>query len=59
VLLGSPYEYAQQGNVAVTYAPVPSFAKFENIAELHPFQWLKTPHAKNIQSFSAWRRSIA
>jgi deoxyribodipyrimidine photo-lyase len=58
VLLGDPYEYAKTRDVAVTYAPVPSFRKFSNIAELHPFEWLRTPHAKNIQSFSAWRRSI-
>jgi hypothetical protein len=32
-----------------------SFAKFENIAELHPYQWLRTPHAKSVRSFSAWR----
>ena len=58
VLLGDPYQYGNQNNVAVTHAPVPSFAKFNNLAEVHPFQWLRTPHAKNIQSFSAWRRSV-
>lgn len=58
VLLGDPYLYGNQRNVAVTHAPVPSFAKFNNLAEVHPFQWLRQPHAKNIQSFSAWRRSI-
>jgi deoxyribodipyrimidine photo-lyase len=58
VLLGDPYGYAKTRDVALTYAPVPSFQKFKNIAELHPFQWLRTPHAKNVQSFSAWRRSI-
>jgi deoxyribodipyrimidine photo-lyase len=58
VLLGDPYEYAKTRNVALTYVPVPSFRKFSNIAELHPFQWLREPHDKNIQSFSAWRRNI-
>jgi deoxyribodipyrimidine photo-lyase len=58
VLLGDLYQYGNQNNVAVTHAPVPSFAKFNNLAEVHPFQWLRTPHAKNVQSFSAWRRSI-
>ena len=58
VLLGDPYLYGNQRNVAVTHAPVPSFAKFNNLAEVHPFMWLRQPHAKNIQSFSAWRRSI-
>lgn len=58
VFLGSPYEYAQSHAVAVTYAPVPSFAKFEQVAELHPYAWLKKPHASNFQSFSAWRNKI-
>ena len=58
VYMGSPYEYAKQHPVAVTYAPVPSFAKFESVAQLHPFLWLRKPHAGNVQSFSAWRQKI-
>ena len=58
VYLGSPYEYAKSHAVAVTFAPVPSFAKFEQVAELHPYAWLKKPHAGNVQSFSAWRNKI-
>jgi deoxyribodipyrimidine photo-lyase len=56
VFIGNPYEFAAQRDVAVTYAPVPSFAKFTNLAEIHPYQWLRTPHAKSVRSFSAWRR---
>jgi deoxyribodipyrimidine photo-lyase len=37
---------------------LPSFAKFEQVAELHPYPWLKKPHAGNVQSFSAWRNKI-
>ena len=55
VYLGDPYQYARDNSVAVTYAPVPSFAKFENVAQLHPYTWLRTPHAKSVRSFSAWR----
>lgn len=58
ILVGNPYEYAASNAVAVTYAPVPSFQKFRNVAELHPFPWLKTPHAKSVRSFSAWRGKI-
>ena len=58
VYVGNPYEFARENEVAVTYAPVPSFAKFENVAELHPYLWLKKPHAGNIQSFSAWSNKI-
>ena len=42
--------------VAVTFAPVPSFAKFESLAQLHPFPWLREPKDGNIQSFSAWQK---
>lgn len=54
--LGDPYKYASQNKVAVTFAPVPSFAKFENLAQIHPFTWLREPKDGNIQSFSAWQR---
>lgn len=58
VYIGNPYEYAKEHPVAVTYAPVPSFEKFGEVAELHPFPWLRTPHDKNIQSFTAWRAKL-
>ena len=58
VYLGDPYVYAKENAVAVTYAPVPSFKKFVDVAELHPFPWLRTPHDKNIQSFTAWRQKL-
>jgi deoxyribodipyrimidine photo-lyase len=55
VYIGDPYLFAQEHAVATTYAPVPSFRKFENLAEVHPFLWLRKPHAKSVRSFSAWR----
>ena len=55
VFMGSPYQFAKENPVALTYAPVPSFAKFEKVAQLHPYPWLRTPHAKSIGSFTAWR----
>ena len=58
VYLGNPNEFAQKNAVAVTYAPVPSFAKFTNLAQVHPFLWLKSPHPKSIRSFSAWRDKL-
>jgi len=58
VYLGNPYDYARENPVAVTYAPVPSFAKFGQVAELHPWPWLRRPHARNVQSFSAWRNNL-
>jgi deoxyribodipyrimidine photo-lyase len=58
VYLGNPYDYARENPVAVTYAPVPSFEKFGEVAELHPYPWLRAPHDRNIQSFTAWRQKL-
>ena len=51
VSIGDPYAFAAEIHVAVTYAPVPSFSKFTNLAELHPYPWLRTPHAHSVRSF--------
>jgi deoxyribodipyrimidine photo-lyase len=58
VYLGDPYAFAKENPVAVTYAPVPSFKKFENIAALYPYQWLRKPHAGSVRSFTSWRQKI-
>jgi deoxyribodipyrimidine photo-lyase len=58
VYLGNPYDYARENPVAVTYAPVPSFQKFSEVAELHSYPWLRPPNDKNIQSFSVWRAKL-
>jgi deoxyribodipyrimidine photo-lyase len=58
VYLGNPYSYTAEHPVAVTHAPVPSFRKFTHLAEIHPYPWLKSPHAKSVRSFSAWRNNI-
>lgn len=58
VYLGDPYDFAQQNSVAITYAPVPSFAKFKDLAQIHPFLWLKSPHPLSVRSFSAWRGKL-
>ena len=55
VLLGDPYVYAEQHDVSVTFAPVPSFGKFRSLAEVHPYPWLRPPHAGSVRSFSSWR----
>lgn len=56
--LGDPFAFARQNSVAVTYAPVPSFRKFTDVAEIHPYPWLKRPHAQSVKSFSAWRGKL-
>lgn len=58
LFLGDPYEFARQNRVSVTYAPVPSFKKFTNLAEIHPYPWLKRPHGQSVKSFSAWRGKL-
>ncbi|MCX6445500.1 MAG: deoxyribodipyrimidine photolyase [Actinobacteria bacterium] len=58
VFVGDPYQFANENDVAVTYAPVPSFAKFNNPAQVHPFPWLRVPHAQSVRSFTAWRTKL-
>lgn len=58
VYLGDPAEFARDNQVAMTYAPVPSFARFTRVAELHPFPWLRQPHGGSVASFSAWRNAF-
>jgi deoxyribodipyrimidine photo-lyase len=59
VFLGDPYEFSQEHRVAVTFAPVPSFKKFAHLAEVHPYPWLRRPHAGSVRSFSSWRRKLS
>jgi deoxyribodipyrimidine photo-lyase len=58
VYLGDPYEFARNNPVAVTFAPVPSFQKFKNLAEVYPYPWLRMPHGGSVKSFSSWRKSL-
>ena len=58
VLVGDPYDFAANNDVSVTYAPVPSFKKFENLAEIHPYPWLRKPHSGSVRSFSSWRSAL-
>jgi deoxyribodipyrimidine photo-lyase len=58
VYLGDPYTFAAENEVAVTYAPVPSFEKFKNLAEVHPYPWLRAPHSGSVRSFSSWRAKL-
>jgi deoxyribodipyrimidine photo-lyase len=58
VYIGDPYLFAQDHQVAVTFAPVPSFKKFKKLAEVHPYPWLRLPHAGSVRSFSSWRQKL-
>jgi deoxyribodipyrimidine photo-lyase len=59
VFLGDPHQFVREHDVAVTYAPVPSFKKYLSLAEVHPYPWLKLPHAGSVRSFTAWRQSAS
>jgi deoxyribodipyrimidine photo-lyase len=58
VYLGDPYKFAEENDVAVTFAPVPSFRKFKNQAEIHPYPWLRRPHSGSVRSYTSWRQKI-
>ncbi|WP_198417971.1 FAD-binding domain-containing protein [Cryobacterium gelidum] len=59
VHLGDPRQIAPDLRAAITWAPVPSFEKYSGTAaELHPWPWLRQPHAGSVQSFSAWRKNL-
>ena len=61
VLRGRPTELLAGRELAVTFAPVPGFARRSarlSIAELHPWPWLDRPHDGPVSSFSAWRKRI-
>ncbi|TFD46570.1 deoxyribodipyrimidine photolyase [Cryobacterium frigoriphilum] len=59
VHLGDPRDITSRLRAAITWAPVPSFAKYVDIAaELHPWPWLAEPHARSVKSFSAWRNNL-
>ncbi len=57
--LGDPYKFARDNAVAVTYAPVPSFKKFKDLAQIFPYPWLRQPHVGSVKSFSSWRNRVA
>ena len=58
VYLGDPYTFTKENPVAITFAPVPSFKKFENVAQLYPYPWLRKPHVGSVRSFTSWRQKI-
>jgi deoxyribodipyrimidine photo-lyase len=47
--------------VAVTHAPVPGFGRHAaevQPAEIHPWSWLRRPHAGPVSSYSSWRAAF-
>ncbi len=59
VLLGSPRHVIADRRVAVTFAPVPGWRKLAaglELAEIHPWPWLRRPGSGSLASYSAWTR---
>ena len=51
---------ASIGPFAVTFTPVPGWRRVTALAQpsqVHPWPWLRRPHAGSITSFTAWSRS--
>ena len=62
VRLGDPVTELAGLGLAVTFAPVPGFARRSaalDVVALHPWPWLRRPGSGSLRSFSAWagRRS--
>lgn len=57
---GAPAEVLSRRKLAATFAPVPGWRRLAprlDLAEIHPWPWLRPPHAASIRSFSAWRKT--
>jgi deoxyribodipyrimidine photo-lyase len=51
---------ASIGTFAVTFTPVPGWKRITATAQpsqIHPWPWLRRPHAGSVTSFTAWSRS--
>jgi deoxyribodipyrimidine photo-lyase len=61
VHLGDPVTELAGRRLAVTFAPVPGFARRSarlDVAALHPWPWLRRPGFGSLRSFSAWVRTV-
>jgi deoxyribodipyrimidine photo-lyase len=59
--VGDPVEQLVGRSIATTFTPVPGWrtrARHLDVAALHPWRWLRRPHAGSVASFSAWRRGL-
>jgi deoxyribodipyrimidine photo-lyase len=59
--LGDPVDALGGRPMAATFTPVPGWrrrAAALDLVELHPWPWLRVPHAGQLASFDAWRASL-
>ncbi len=58
---GDPAALLTGGSIAVTFTPVPGWRRLApklDLAEIHPWPWLRRPNARSLASFSAWRKQL-
>lgn len=58
---GDPVAVLADQSVAVTFAPVPGFARRAHTVApvaVHPWPWLVRPRGAPLRSYSAWRRAL-
>lgn len=59
VYRGRPRDLLSRRSAAVTFAPVPGFARITGAtppAVTHPWPWLRRPDGRTVASFSQWNR---
>jgi len=57
---GQPTEVLAGIPLAATFTPVPGWrrrADALSVVEMHPWPWLKAPHAGPVTSFTSWARA--
>jgi deoxyribodipyrimidine photo-lyase len=62
IFRGRPEEVLIGRPVAATFAPVPGWrskAAVIDLAEIHPWPWLRRPAEGSVASFTAWRKGLA
>lgn len=58
---GAPEPILRSWPLAATFTPVPGWRRLSrrlDLAEIHPWPWLRRPHAASVASFSAWRKAL-
>lgn len=58
---GDPASVLAGRALGTTFAPVPKARRLRSVLDvvaLHPWAWLARPHARSIQSFTAWRKHV-
>jgi deoxyribodipyrimidine photo-lyase len=58
---GDPVVALRDRSLAATFTPVPGWrrrSRWLTLSAVHPWPWLRRPHAGSLASYSAWRKGI-